>query len=438
MTLRTSKFVGGILSAALLSIVGAGQANASGFEKTIMFGGQEAGVAGIAAPYVSGSEALYFNPAGLVGDKVGQDVSFNLSPTQATFSGPIDYNDDKATSNALVMPLSLMYGKTINDQFGVGIGYFVSGGSKADYSGIDFGFAQPSLMQEITDLTISEVSVGAAYKVNDSLKVGIAYRWTMASGNVSTVSVSQPSIAVVGNPSFTQLKGNNFAGFRLGAQYKVNDSNKIGLTYRSETNINAAGNVGGIVNGGGGLQTINPNTATLRTTFPMQITLAGENDLSDTWKLFEEYEWTQYSRVGTIQIDGALSAPVYGNFTDVNGSAFLHENWLDQHSLRAGAQYAGFSWPIRFGLGWTSQVTDAAHAQAQFSAPAAAYTLTAGTGHICKIGDQSLRYDVAGEYSWLSGDSSGGGAAGDKANPVRSGTFATSALALHLGIAYNF
>ena len=437
MTSRTKKFAGIILSAALLSIVGAGQAKASGFEKTIMFGGQEAGVAGIAAPYVTGSEALYFNPAGLAGDKVGQDVSFNLSPTLAQFSGPIDFNNDTETSSVLVMPLSLMYGKTLNDQFGVGIGYFVSGGSKADFSDAGFGLSQP--ISTLTDLTISELSVGAGYKVNDRLKVGVSYRWTMVSGNVSTLTYV-PGFGTNGllNAQFTQLKSNDFTGFRLGAQYKINDSNKIGLTYRSEVNLNAAGNVGGKIDGTAAFQQINPNTATLRTTFPMQIALAGENDLSDTWKLFEEYEWTQYSRVGTVQIDGNITAPVYSVNPLSGGSLYLRENWLDQHSLRAGAQYSGFSWPIRFGAGWTSQVTGTNEAQAQFSAPAAAYTLTAGTGHVCQIGDQSLRYDIAGEYSWLSGSSGGGGAAGDKTSTIRSGTFTTSGAALHLGVAYNF
>jgi long-chain fatty acid transport protein len=437
MTLRTKKFAGIILNAALLSIVGASQAKASGFEKTIMFGGQEAGVAGIAAPYVSGSEALYFNPAGLVGDKVGQDVSFNLSPTMAQFSGPIDFNNDTQTSNDLVMPVSLMYGKTLNDQFGVGIGYFVSGGSKADFADAGFGLSQP--VGTLTDLTISEVSIGAGYKVNDRLKVGVSYRWTMVRGNISTVAFV-PALGGNGliNAQFTQLKANDFTGFRLGAQYKINDSNKVGLVYRSEVNVNAAGNVGGQVNGAGGFQPINADTATLKTTFPMQIALSGENDLSDTWKLFEEYEWTQYSRVNTVQIDGQIASTPYGGSFDKSGSSYLRENWLDQHSLRAGAQYSGFSWPIRFGLGWTSQVTGTGEAQAQFTAPGQAYTLTAGTGHVCQIGDQSIRYDIAGEYSWLSGSSSGGGAAGDKSSTIRSGTFTSSAAALHLGVAYNF
>jgi hypothetical protein len=63
-------------------------ANAAGFEKSIVWGGRSSGVAGIATPYIQGADALYFNPAGLAGDKEGQTLSFNISPTQSSFKGP--------------------------------------------------------------------------------------------------------------------------------------------------------------------------------------------------------------------------------------------------------------------------------------------------------------------------------------------------------------
>ena len=70
------KFAGILASLAL-----AGQASASGFEKSIMIGGKSAGLAGIATPWVQGAEALYFNPAGLASDKPGGEVALDISPT---------------------------------------------------------------------------------------------------------------------------------------------------------------------------------------------------------------------------------------------------------------------------------------------------------------------------------------------------------------------
>ena len=62
-----------------------------------MWGGDTSGVAGIATPYIQGSEAVYFNPAGLANDKAGaQDVSLNVSPTMAVWKAPIPGADSSA------------------------------------------------------------------------------------------------------------------------------------------------------------------------------------------------------------------------------------------------------------------------------------------------------------------------------------------------------
>src|SRR5262245_49175285 len=95
----------------------------AGYEKSIMFGARAAGTAGIAVPNATGSEALYYNPAGLVADQITQDASFNISPTIIEFKGPINNNNDVETSNRMVFtPFGLMYAKTLSDRFGFGVG----------------------------------------------------------------------------------------------------------------------------------------------------------------------------------------------------------------------------------------------------------------------------------------------------------------------------
>src|SRR5690554_2535709 len=91
----------------------AGEAIGGGYEKSIMWGGRTAGVAGIATPYIMGSQALYFNPAGLVSENVGQDISFNISPTWSQFKGPINNTNDQVTSERqLTTPFGVIYGAT--------------------------------------------------------------------------------------------------------------------------------------------------------------------------------------------------------------------------------------------------------------------------------------------------------------------------------------
>src|SRR4051812_13441628 len=115
-----------------LSLLVSSQLFAAGFEKSISWGGQTSGVAGIGSPYIQGSQALFFNPAGLASDRVGQDVSFNISPTSPTFTGPINNANYVETSqNTIITPFGLIYGNTLTEHLGIGIGAFVSGGSKA-------------------------------------------------------------------------------------------------------------------------------------------------------------------------------------------------------------------------------------------------------------------------------------------------------------------
>lgn len=411
-------------------------ASASGFEKAITWGGRTAGVAGVATPYVQGAEALYFNPAGLVADKTGNSISFDISAISPQFKGPINnQNDVVTTESKLLTPVSLIYGNTLNEKWGFGVGYFVSGGANASYPGISF--PSSSYTPDIkTDLQVFEASAGLGYRVDDKLKLGFAWRVVMANADFSFVKrVSATGIA---NAKLTGLKDTQAAAFKFGAQYKLDESTELGLTWRSEVNFNANGTAqtnvfssagGGILAAGASLD------ATAHTTFPMQLTLGALHKLSDDWNLMGEWVWTQYSRVGEIVVDST-------SFASTGNQSRLPTDWRDQHNLRIAAEY-NTPWPVRFGYVWTSAVTNPDYARAAFTAPAAAHTLTVGTGKGFAMGegaDQNFRVDGAVEYTFASGDVSDKAASGvtGVGQDTRNGTYSLSATALHLGLAYMF
>jgi long-subunit fatty acid transport protein len=210
-----------ILSSAALAAISLGilnQAKAAGYEKSIMWGGRSAGVAGIATPYISGSQALYFNPAGLVGNNVGQDVSLNVSPTWAQFKGPINNQNDEVTSSqSLSWPFGVVYGMTLNEDLGWGVGIYASGGAQAKYDGVTFaGIATPADIQ--TNLAVYEIAGGVGYKVSPDFKVGAAYRVVMAQADFAFVQ--RTSAGSLLNLKLSNLKDTEWTGFKLGAQYK--------------------------------------------------------------------------------------------------------------------------------------------------------------------------------------------------------------------------
>ncbi len=407
------------LYVAAATIVSAGfvsQAFAAGYEKSIMWGGRSAGVAGIATPYIQGSEALYFNPAGLVSDKVGQDVSLNISPTTDQFTAPFQTSasgTSQASSNhAMTYPSGLIYGSNYGDRWGFGVGGYASAGNEANYAGAGTALGPVDVK---TSLQVYELALGGSYKVSDRLKVGLAYRIVMANAAISTVS---PIGGTQYQVNATSLKDTQYNGFKLGAQYKLDDKTLLGLTYRSEVNFKAKGNVQAypVTSGAAGAAAAPTGSATVETTLPMQVTIGSEHDYNETWKSLFEVAWTQYSRIKTLAI----------NTTGIT------QNWNDQYNVRLGAEYHGWMLPARFGYGWTNQVTNSSYARPTFTPPAMAHTLTAGTGYSVAVFGSPLQLDGAVEETFASGNSK------NEAAGVTPGKYSVNEIALHLGAVYAF
>lgn len=427
---------------ALLALALATQANAAGYEKSIMWGGKTGSVAGISTSYIEGADALYFNPAGLVAKAPGQELSFNISPVWSKFSGPYNNNNDVTDSSTnFATPLGLIYSNTLNDQWAFGVGGYISGGSKVEYDNINFGYASGSPTTK-TDLQIGEIAAGVAWKPTASWKFGAAYRYVMARANFAFFNraYSGPTQIGVANVFLNDLK-DQVSAFKLGAQWSPSETWHVGLTYRSEASLNASGSVEGTIYAASGTSTyaINHADASASTVFPQAVTLGVDHDFSDTWKGFFETAWTNYARVDKIQT--ALSTTTGLGTTITNPS--ITQNWKDQWNFRLAGAYMGWAWPVRFGYGLTTQVTDSDYARPTFTPPGVSHTLTVGSGHAFELAGQKLEFNGAGEYTFVSGDGNGR-AAGDNtpsatgSQDIRAGTYKTSSYALHLGLAYNF
>jgi len=400
-------------------------AHGAGYEKSIPWGGRSAGVAGIATPYVQGSQSLFFNPAGLATAPGSQDISLNASPTWSRFSGPINNANDIVTSESRVrVPFGLTYGRAINDKIGVGIGTYLSAGSFADYEDVAFSSGDTHVK---TEFSVAELALGIGYKLNDKWKLGAAWRGSLIRGGFAFVSRG----AALANVEVNDAKDSNFTGYKLGAQFKANENWLFGFTYRSEVDVEAKGKFGGRVHGVGA---IDENDVTAKTTFPRAATLGAQYRLTDTWKLLGEYAWTQYSRVKAIKLNGTLSRN--GGALIANDPELL-QKWKDQHNVRLAGEYTGWDLPVRMGYVWTSRVTNPHFARATFTPPGPAHTVTVGTGRTW-----GETWDIQGalEYTFVSGSADGGAPAGTggTGTDIRAGDYDVRAVAAHLGVSYFF
>ncbi len=326
----------------------------------------------------------------------------------------------------LTPPLGLLYSNTVNESWAFGAGYFVSGGSKVDYTNVDFGGTFGSEPDIKTDLTVTEASIGAAYKVNEALKLGVGLRLVMATGEFAFAQRAAAG-AVLTNVKLTGLKDNDNLAFRLGAQYKLSEATTIGANYRSPVSLDVSGKIAG-QNSGGSTATIAEGDVIASTKFPQQLSIGAQHVLSETWVGLFEYSWTQYSVVDRINLDTSNSAIA---------DTFLTQNWKDQHNVRLGAENTSYAMPIRFGYGFTSQVTDKDFARASFTAPGPGHTVTLGSGNKVDLEGQTLGFDYGYEYTIVTGNGNGA-TAGTATGDIREGTHTTTAHAIHLAATYKF
>ena len=408
------------------------KAHAAGYEKSIMWGGKTGSMAGISTSYIEGADALYFNPAGLVAQAPGQDLSLNISPVWSKFHGPYNDNNDVVDSKqGFATPVSFIYSNTLNEKWAFGLGGYISGGSKVEYADIDLNYSggKPSTQ---TDLQIAELGAGVGWKPTAQWKFGAAYRYVMARANFAFFQRTGTSAL---NLFLNDLKDQQSA-FKLGTRWSPSESTHVGLTYRSEVNLNAAGSVDGraYAKSAAASFAVNHADASVATVFPQAVTLGANHSFSETWQGLAEVAWTNYARVEKIQT--TLNTTIQTVGTAVVNPA-VDQNWKDQWNFRLGGNYTGFAWPIRFGYGLTTQVTDSDFARPTFTPPGLSHTLTAGSGHAFELAGQKLEFDGAGEYTVVSGTANGA-AVGATAGDVRSGDNQTSAYALHLGLTYNF
>jgi long-chain fatty acid transport protein len=402
---------------------------AAGFEKSVMWGAESAGKAGIAAPYIQGSDAIYFNPAGLVTAKPGQSLGVNVSPTSAQFEGVINNTNDKVSSDrSLTFPFGLTYGYSEAD-WGIGVGAFVSGGNNVEYKDVSFGPGyKPSVK---TMIQLIELSAGGAYRVNDKLKLGLGWRVAMAQADFAFVTrTSTPT--VVANTTLSGLKDTQALAFRAGAQYKLDDATELGLTFRSEVNFDVKGKAQATAfssASGAVVATGAENDATAHTTFPMMIALSGLHHLNENWDLLAQYDWIQYSRVGELVVDSTTFATT-GNQTR------LKTDWRDQHTIRLAAEYKT-PWPVRFGYIYSTAVTNPDYARPTFTAPGPGQAISVGTG---RAFGNDLRVDGALEYTWAKGEVTGQAASGTSTagTDIRNGDYMSSAYVAHLGLTWMF
>jgi long-subunit fatty acid transport protein len=411
-------------------------AHATGYEKPIQWSGRYSSIAGIGVNGV-GAEALYFNPAGLAKGTADQEFSFNLSPTIPQSKGPITVDNESLTSDtALLAPYSAFYNYNINPDLGVGVGAYVGAGALSSFDNVSYaGFT--SYTKSKNSLVDQEVSIGVGYQVLPGLKIGAAIRSLFINAEIAGASVKSIPAGSGGGQVLTYVDYSNLNdmqfGYRLGVQYAPTKDWGVSLAWRSPVYFFANGNAQGtyeIVGNGGGLNgkgnASTDGNVTVSSVFPQQYVLGGFYNLSDIWHLYAAGEYANYAQNQQIHIAGTIKASVFPRAGDPD----VQQQWTDQYTYRLGAEYAGYSWPIRFGVIYQTIMENNIFAKPVFFAPGNNSTVVVGTGHAIAT---NLNLDGGLEYSTDSASVSG-----VSQTESKNGSYSTTTYALHAGLTYVF
>jgi long-chain fatty acid transport protein len=398
-----------LCSATAVAALSSSQAFAAGFEKALFWDAHYSGIAGAAQSSVVGPQALFWNPAGLSGTE-GMQVNGNFSPTLAKFNGNVPQSTNIAegttptstavSSNTGFDPVGAVFASyQVTDKMTAGIGYYVVGGTKADYDSVNINFPSVTYNPPLKgDLAITELGLGAGYEVLPGLKIGASYRITFFKADLDDAfAVGSGPTAGVYSLQYSGLSKTTFNGFKVGAMWEPKDSTYgFGVTWRSRVNATATTGNATLVSEAPGATspTSTSGTGSAGLNLPMRFDAAAHYTFIPNWTGFLGYSFTNLSQNQQI-----------GEEFDVGGVSQLQTNiplnWTNQHNLRFAVEYAGIQdWMIRGGYVWTDQVTPNGSALPILAAPGTGNTFVVGAGH--KFSSM-LSADAAFEYDRDSG-----------------------------------
>lgn len=396
----------------------------AGFEKVVQWSARWSGVAGAATGAVGGADSLYFNPAGLGKFQGDNQVSGNLTQTQSEFDGPIaqDNVEIRSIKKTTTLP-ALLYARKLSDNFTIGAGAYVAGGTGASFGPVEFSGATSLTPDVSTQIQLFEYALGASFQFSPELSVGAAVRFAEADGYFNGGANGAAL-------RYTGLE-DDATGFRAGIMYDKKDWG-LGFNYRSEISLKLEGDARVQIDGGasvasGGIL----GDVTMENDFPFQWSLGGFYQINKKLRAYAEIVFTEYSTNDRLNVN-VTTKETFGS-TAVQGNAEaavsnVEQEWDDQWNYKLGAEYVDGTLSYRAGYALTSQVTPDRRARATFASPGQGHTLVGGLG---KHWDGTHFLDGAIEYSWAEGKNSDN-------SFVPLGDYSTNALSFHTSYTVSF
>jgi long-subunit fatty acid transport protein len=361
------------LGALGLSLGAPSVAHAGGYDTPMLYSARHMGMGGTAIGYVNDPSALFHNPSGLGQIERGEvlgDFSLLLGGLHANpdFAGGKQNIDSDLTK----APFFLVGGAyRVQKVLVVGLGVYpiASSGATFHYPG------GAGTVKDTTELFFLEASPGIAVNPLPNLRFGLGYRITYVHLNREQVESGQPATL-----DFT-VTGQNFTGFRLGAQYDALPWLQFGAVFRNKVTTKVTNNHGIAL----GYDYTNISTKfTLPTKFGVG-TRADFDAFGLPGALAVDFEYTVNSENKGEPLSGTPPA----SSPDAPNAVPNIFKWSDSQTIRLGAEYRIVHSatehidrvPLRIGYVFDSKTANSTYPTAFGTPPGPTQIFTLGTGY---------------------------------------------------------
>jgi long-subunit fatty acid transport protein len=339
--------------------------------------------------------SILLNPAGLSQTKF-IDLSVSALPILAQNEAPVapggGNNPPVVDNTGLVLApafhLAAAFRATDFMTFGLGIYPLASAGGGYEYNNI-----AGRLTEDTTTIRFFEISPGVAFHT-DEVSIGIGYRITVAQ-----LIRLQGNADGSGTPNLDlDLLGADFAGFRMGLQWRPIPELELGIVYRHRVDVDATGDDGALL-------TRPIRDVTMDLHLPARLGFGAKGNIplpEDTrLSLAVDVEYGFHSQNDLSRVQGTESAEE----SCVGSTCFPNNNynqplelpsyfmWQDAWTVRVGAEVDFLKMlRVRAGYIWDERVTNPQFASA-FGTPATdTHTGSFGVGYYSDAWEINLAY----------------------------------------------
>lgn len=283
------------------------------------------------AAIADGADAQWRNPAMLTyleGTQVSVgaiyvDPNIDIDGTSTSMMGQSTSSNSSDFAHSAVIP-NFYVSHKYNEKFALGFAAGTNYGMETDL-GTDFGGANHGNEASVTTM---ELNLNAAYQILESVSVGGGVRYIMAEGSFGAASTSNSLVNLPTGTALKYMEGDDTAwGWQVGTAWQINESNRLGFSYKSEVDLTLEGHAKGF-----GFNQTNPaahKSGSMELALPATAELASFHQLTDKVAVHTSINWTNWSSFKELVAD----------FPGENSVEIKQENWEDNYRFALGTTY---------------------------------------------------------------------------------------------------